>query len=244
MDGIAASDLALFLVATFLASALAGLAGFAFGLVAAAFWLHILSPLQTATLITVFGLIVQGLSVWRLRRALSLGRLWPFLAGAVIGAPIGVELLRGGDPQLIRRGVGALLLLFSLYAVARSKPAGVMAGGRAADGAIGVLSGVLGGATGLAGILPVVWCNLRGWPKDEQRAVFQTVAVTIFAVTALWLGIGGDVAADTAWLAAIGLPAVLAGTWAGLRLYGRLDDAAFRHAVLALLALSGVVLMW
>lgn len=244
MDGIAASDLALFLAATALASALAGLAGFAFGLVAAAFWLHILSPLQTATLITVFGLIVQGLSVWRLRRGLRVGRLWPFLAGAVIGAPIGVELLRGSDPQLIRRGVGALLLLFSLYAAMRSKPAGMAAGGRMADGAIGFLSGVLGGTTGLAGILPVVWCNLRGWPKDEQRTVFQTVAVAIFAVTALWLGIEGAVAADTAWLAAIGLPALLAGTWAGLRLYGRLDDAAFRHAVLALLALSGVALLW
>ncbi|MDB5376160.1 MAG: permease [Rubritepida sp.] len=244
MDGIALPDLTMFLAATFLASALAGLAGFAFGLLAAAFWLHILSPLQTTTLIVMFGLIVQGVSVWRVRRALSVARLWPFLVGAVLGVPIGVEFLRGGDPSLIRRGVGIVLLLFSFYAMARPRPGGVAAGGRAADGAVGLLSGVLGGATGLAGILPVVWCNLRGWPKDEQRAVFQTVAVAIFVATALWLRVEGSIAEDTVWLAVIGLPAVLAGTWTGLRLYGRLDDAAFRYAVLALLALSGVVLMW
>jgi uncharacterized protein len=70
MDGIALQDLVLFSAATLAASLIAGLAGFAFGLVAAAIWLHVLTPLQTTSLIVAFGLVVQGLSVWRLRRAL------------------------------------------------------------------------------------------------------------------------------------------------------------------------------
>jgi hypothetical protein len=56
-----------------------------------------------------------------------------------------------------------------------------------------------------------VWCSLRGWSKDEQRAVFQPVAVAIFAMTALWLGGTGLLAGDTIRLFAIGLPAVLTG---------------------------------
>jgi hypothetical protein len=48
-------DLTLFLAATFLAALVAGLAGFAFGLVAAAAWLHVLTPVQTASLIVAFG---------------------------------------------------------------------------------------------------------------------------------------------------------------------------------------------
>ena len=55
------------------------------------------------------------------------------------------------------------------------------AGGAAADAGIGFLNGVLGGITGLAGILVTIWCGLRGWPKDVQRTVFQPVAVAIFA---------------------------------------------------------------
>jgi hypothetical protein len=47
MDGTVL-DLTLFLSATFAAALVAGLAGFAFGLVAAAVWLHVLTPLQTA----------------------------------------------------------------------------------------------------------------------------------------------------------------------------------------------------
>ena len=68
-----ALNLAIYLTATFAAAMVTGLAGFAFGLVAAAAWLHILSPLQTATLIMAFGLVVQGFSVWKLRGALR----WP-----------------------------------------------------------------------------------------------------------------------------------------------------------------------
>lgn len=91
MDG-AIFDLTIFLGATFAAALVAGLAGFAFGIVAAAAWLHILTPLETATLIIGYGLIVQGISVWKLRNALSWDRLWPFLLGGAVGVPIGAGL--------------------------------------------------------------------------------------------------------------------------------------------------------
>ena len=56
-------ELPLFLLATFVGAVVAGLSGFAFGLVAASLWLYILTPLQSTTLIVAFGLIVQGYSV-------------------------------------------------------------------------------------------------------------------------------------------------------------------------------------
>src|SRR5262249_43299610 len=55
-------NLAIYLTATFAAALVTGVAGFAFGLVAAAVWLHILTPIQTATLIIAFGFVVQGRS--------------------------------------------------------------------------------------------------------------------------------------------------------------------------------------
>ena len=82
-----ALNLAIYLTATFAAALVTGLVGFAFGLVAAAAWLHILSPLQTATLIMAFGLVVQGVSVWKLRQALRWQRLWPFLSGPRSACP-------------------------------------------------------------------------------------------------------------------------------------------------------------
>jgi uncharacterized protein len=240
MDGLL--DIALFLGATFAAALVAGLAGFAFGLVAAAVWLHILTPLQAASLIIAFGLIVQGVAVWKLRGALAWTRLWPFLVGAAVGVPLGVWVLALADPAHVRRGVAVFLVLYGLYGLVRPALPAVKAGA-AADAGVGFLNGVLGGMTGLAGILVTIWCGLRGWKKDEQRAVFQPVGVAIFAMSAAWLGAKGAISLDIIKLFALGLPVLLAGTWLGLKLYGRLDEQGFRRVVLVLLLVSGVALL-
>jgi uncharacterized membrane protein YfcA len=234
-------QLALFLAATFAAALVTGLAGFAFGLVAAGVWLHVLSPVQTASLIIGFGLVVQGASVWKLRHALDWNRLWPFLLGGAIGVPVGVAALGWANPASIRVGVGVVLVLYAIHGLVRPALKPINAGAPA-DAGVGFLNGVLGGATGLAGILTTIWCGLRGWSKDQQRAVFQPVGVAIFAMSAAWIGANGAVSADTVKLFLIGLPVLLAGTWLGLRLYGRLDEAAFRKLVLFLLLMSGVAL--
>jgi uncharacterized membrane protein YfcA len=242
MDGITAETL-LFLFATFAGAFVAGLSGFAFGLVAASIWLYILTPLQTATLIVAFGLLIQGYSVWKLRKALDWRKLWPFLTGAALGVPAGVTLLIWSNPKSLRIAVGIVLIAYSLYAFLRPALKPVTAGGRAADAAAGFLNGVLGGLTGLAGILVTIWCSLRGWPKEVQRTIFQPVAVAVFLMSAIWLGAKGTVTVETAKLFVMGLPCVVAGTWLGLKMFGRIDETTFRKIVLALLFVSGVTLM-
>jgi uncharacterized membrane protein YfcA len=233
----------IFLVATFAGALIVGVTGFAFGLVAAALWLHVLTPIQTATLIIAYGLIVQGYAVIRLRRALNWRRLWPFLIGAALGVPAGVAVLGWANPAHVRAATGVFLILYSAYALLRPTLKPTTAGGAAADAGVGFLNGVLGGMTGLAGILVTIWCTIRGWPKDEQRAVFQPVGVAIFAMSAGWLGARGALSVDVMQLFLIGLPALALGTWLGFKLYGRLDEAAFRKIVLVLLLISGVTLI-
>ena len=166
----------LFLSGTFLAALVAGLGGFAFGIVAAAVWLYILTPLQTATLIMGLGLVMQAYSVWKSRHALHWRRLTPILVGTALGVPLGVFALSHADPRYLRLGIGAVLVLFSLYGLWRPTLQPIKARAMVGDLGAGFLNGVLGGATGLAGIVAVIWCQLRGcWAKDQQRAVFQPV---------------------------------------------------------------------
>ena len=234
-------NLAIFVAATFLAAFVTGISGFAFGLIAAGIWLHVITPLQTAALIVAFGLLAQGTSVWKLRHALNWSRLWPFLLGGALGVPVGVGILEWMSPRYLREGVGAVLILYSLYSLARPNLK-LPATNPVIDAGIGFLNGILGGATGLAGIIVAVWCGLLAWPKDQQRAVFQPVAVAVFLMSAGWLGAKGAVSWDIAWLFVIGLPALTCGLWLGLKLYGRLDEQAFRKLILLLLLVSGVSL--
>jgi uncharacterized protein len=236
-------ELPIFLAATFAGALVAGLSGFAFGLVAASIWLHVLTPLQTATLIIAFGLIVQGYSVWKLRRALAFTKLWPFVLGTALGVPVGVSILTWANPVHVRISVGAFLVLYCLYALFRPAISPINTGGAAIDAGIGFLNGLVGGITGLAGILVTIWCGLRGWSKDVQRAVFQPVAVATFLMSALWIGAKGAITPETFKLFVTGLPALFAGTWLGMKLFGRLDEAAFRKVVLVLLLASGIMLI-
>ena len=162
-------DLLLFATGTFAAALVTGIPGFAFGIVAAAAWLHFLPPAQTTALIVAYGLIVQGISVWKLRRSIQRSRLLPFLLGGAIGAPLGVELLHRVPPGALRISVGIVLIIFSLYSLMRPQLAPLRAG-KAADGSIGILNGIIGGATGLAGIVVTIWCTLQGWPRDTSDA--------------------------------------------------------------------------
>ena len=135
-------------------------------------------------------------------------------------------------------------MLFSLYSLARPQLGKVTTGGRCADGGVGVANGVLGGTTGFAGIVrDDLVHGARLAAGTSSAPIFQPTGVAVFLGTALLLGGTGMVPADTVRLFLIGLPALLVGTWAGLKLYGHLDEAGFRRVVLGLLLISGLALV-
>jgi uncharacterized membrane protein YfcA len=53
----------------------------------------------------------------------------------------------------------------------------------------------------------------------------------------------GTVAAETAKLFVMGLPCIMTGTWLGLKLFEYVDEAMFRKIVVALLLISGAMLI-
>jgi len=236
-------SLAVFLLGTFAAAFVTGVAGFAFGMVAAGIWLFALAPAQTATLIVAYALLVQGHATWKLRHTINIPRLLPFVVGSAAGIPIGLAILEWVPALQLQTGIGVLLILFGLYNLTRPKMPDMKRAGRAGDASVGLLNGVLGGSTGLGGILPTLWCVLRGWPRDEHRAVSQPTAAATFLMSILTFGGAGFVTPGTARLFLIGLPVLAAGTLLGWACYGRLDEVSFRKVVLSLLLISGCMLL-
>jgi uncharacterized protein len=234
--------LAFFLFAAFAGGFASGLAGFAMGFVVSGIWLHILTPVQTTVLIVGYGLLTQGYGVWKLRHELTWKSIAPFIIGGMIGVPIGTIVLTYLNPAYLRTGVGVLLVIYGTYGLAQPKLK-PLPSNRLIDAGVGLANGVLAGLTGLPGFIITVWCQLRGWKKDLQRAIFQPVMLAAIAANFVSLGIAGAITADVMRLCLIGLPAMLAGLWVGFKLYGKLDDAAFRKVILVLLLLAGLGLI-
>jgi uncharacterized membrane protein YfcA len=239
MDGI---TLAFFLAAAFFGGLVSGLSGFAMGLVVSGVWLHIITPDQNALLIVLCGLVTQGSGIWRVRHAMRWRTVLPFIIGGAVGVPAGTLLLTTVDQGTLRVTIGILLVLYSLYGLLRPalKP---VEGGIPAELGVGVANGLIGGLTGLGGIAVTIWCQLRGGPKDAQRAIFQPVMFATFAMTAVSLAVAGAYTREAMKLYALALPALVVGIWCGLKLYGKLDDTAFRCVILILLLASGISLV-
>lgn len=240
MDG---PILALFIASTFVGGIVSGLAGFAMGLVVSGIWLHLLTPAQTAALIVGYGLLVQSYSIWKIRHALDLRTLAPFIGGGLLGVPLGAALLGYIRPDFVRDGVGVLLIAYAGYFLLKPHVHTVRPS-LPADVSVGFFNGILGGMTGLAGPIITIWCQLRGFRRDQQRAVFQPVILASFVLTAISLTVNGTVTADLMRIYLYGLPALGAGLWLGLKLYGHLNELTFRRIVLVLLMLSGLALVF
>jgi uncharacterized membrane protein YfcA len=235
--------LALVWLGGFLGGVAAGAAGFAFGVVASSIWLHAISPIHAAFLVMSNGLINQiGLS-WKLRGAMDMRRLSPFLIGGVIGIPIGVAMVVKSNPGAIRTALAGFMVAYGVFALAAPRLRHITWGGRVADGAIGFVGGFLGGLAGLSGIVPAIWTRLRGWPKDAARGVYQPFILVAHLLSVILLGaVALDRAGIMLFLAS--LPAVLIGLGIGWTVYGRLDERLFHKVFSALLIASGLLLIF
>ena len=241
MSALPLTELALVATA-FVAAIVSGLAGFAFALVAAGVFMHLLPPATAAAVLIASVVALQIWPIVRLRGAVRWRRLWPFLAGGVPGVPLGVAIVDRIDAGTFRGLVGLFLVAYSVWTLLRPRPA-VVDAGPVADGAIGFVGGVMGGMAGFAGAVPTVWCGLRGWNKDEQRAVFQPYILAMQGFALAWLWAEGRIDRLAVTTFVLCAPVMALGVWLGLRLYARVDEKQFRSIVLWLLLASGATLI-
>lgn len=177
-----------------------------------------------------------------MRRGFNWPLLWPFLLGGLAGIPLGVLILPHLDMDWFKAVLGALLALWCpVMLMAQRLPR--IGGNRWGDGAVGLVGGVMGGIGGFAGSVPTLWCTLRGFGKDTQRAVIQNFNLSMLAVTMATYLATGIVTRDMAPMFAVVAPAMLIPTLLGTRLYIGISEVAFRRLVLGLLTCSGLTLL-
>lgn len=242
MFGIPIATLSVLWAGAFIGALAAGGAGFAFALAASAIWLHALDPLQTTALIVACGSVLHVTLVWPIRRSINGARLAPFLVGAIIGVPLGVVLLTHINPSPLKMALGVGLAAYATYALIAPKLPVIAFGGRAANAGIGFIGGILGGIGGWSGVIPTIWTQLRGWPKDVARGVYQPFILFAHIITLTAVGLVGIDARSWA-LVALALPPLALGAYLGLKIYGRLDERRFKQMLAVLILLSGLTLL-
>ncbi len=143
-------------------------------------WLYVLPPTVAVPLVLICSVIAQTSTMPSIWRTIDFKLVWPFLIGGLAGVPVGTLLIasrRSRHIQTERRRVAAGV---SNRAVFPARADGIQlwrANGRCRI--VGFAGGILGGLAGLSGPLPILWASVRGWNKEERRAIFQTFNWTV-----------------------------------------------------------------
>ena len=234
----------LLLFGAFFAGIVQGATGFGSGIVLNAFWLHILEPSAAISLNIVSCLFVSALPIYKLRKTLDFSKLKSFVFFGVIGIPTGLLILTMTDPSIFKTTVGFILVIFSIWKFKSKDILINFKSNPALDKLIGFISGILGGFAALGGILPTIWVNLQRLPKNTQRGTYEPFIFITSIAAVISFYFAGFLTLDIFYNFLKAFPALMLGSWIGIKIYALINEALFRHVILGLIFLAGLVLLF
>ncbi len=237
------SDMWMLAFGAAIAGLVQGISGFAFSMVAMSIWVWTIDPILAAPMAVFGGWFGQVMSAIRIRRGLQLHLIWPYLLGAAIGIPIGQQLLPYLNPDQFKLVLGSLLVVCCSAMLATARLPHLTHGGKVADAGVGLLGGVMAPLSGFSGLAPALWASLRGYNKDEHRAVLQNFNLIVLSATVASNVFYGRLnRGHIPQMAVVAGALILPAIW-GSKIYVGMSAAAFRKTVLWLLVLAGVTML-
>lgn len=182
-------------------------------------------------------LLMLGLS-WR---SVDVRAVLPFLAVAAVGIPLGVQLLQRVEGVWLVGALGAFLIAFGLYRLARPHMPRLQH--PLLTVGLGLLSGLFGGAYNTSGPFAVLYGSLQRWSPTEFRANLQGFFVVTSALIAFSQGASG-LWTERVWALFIAaLPLMAVAVLVGNRLTRRLSGARFERLLNGALVALGIALL-
>lgn len=157
-----------------------------------------------------------------------------------IGTLIGTAFLVRGDTAATTTALGATLIIYAGYTLLSPQRRVASAAERWLSPLVGLMTGIVSGATGIFVIPAVPYLQALGLARDDLvQALGLSFTVSTLALAA-GLGLHGVVAVERLGISALALIPALVGMWAGQRLRKRLPAEIFRRIFLHALLLLGM----
>ena len=237
---------ALIVIIVSIAAFMQSLTGFGFALVVMPLLTIVLGVRIAAPLVALAGLTVYTINLIRYRQAINVGEAARLAMASAIGVPIGVWVLSNADEMVVNRLLGLLLIAYAAYTsydqLAQPVVRRVLSGRWVYPA--GFAAGCLGGAYNTPGPPVIVYGSLRQWPKEEFRAVLQTLFflnATLVVVSHL---LARNVTKEVLMFYLYAAPALVVGILAGSRVDRKINGNRFRIIVTVMILILGLALLF
>ena len=177
----------------------------------------------------------------KMRKDLDGKKILPLCIAAVPGIVLGSTLLKQIDPAIIRRSLGILLVIYSLYSLfASPKPRKLH---KAWSWVAGFSSGAIGAAFSAGGPPTIIYTAMNDWEKDSIKATLSVFFLFNSYLIAAVHAIDGLTTLETFTYFMISAPVVLLGTVLGSISYGKIPHALYLKIIFAFLVLMGIMMI-
>jgi uncharacterized protein len=169
-------------------------------------------------------------------------RLWPSMAGTVIGIWLNAGMLSGPYARYGAIVLGLLLVIYAVVGLSKFSFSVARSNEKWIGGIVGLITGVVSAATGVQVIPSMPFLQAIGMEKDElvqALGVFFTVATLALAFTLTSAGLLG---ASTALPGAVAMASAFAGMFIGQAVRSRMQPEAFRRWFLIAMIFLGLYL--
>jgi uncharacterized membrane protein YfcA len=223
------------------AAVVQGASGFGFSLVAVPLLAVAAGPKDAVVLASVLAVVsTAGLAV-RFRDQVDRPLALRLLAGACVGLPFGAVVLQVVPADALLLTIGVVVLAFTVVLARRGgQPAPAGAAGTGSDVGAGLLCGLLTTSVGTNGPPVVLRLQAHGLPAGRFRATASAVFVGCNLAAVVIFAAGGRVDRELLVQAAVAVPGLVLGLWAGDRVHRRLPAERFRSMVLGLMVLTAL----
>jgi uncharacterized membrane protein YfcA len=170
-------------------------------------------------------------------------RLWPLMAGTVIGIWLNAGMLTGPYARYGTIILGALLAIYAVVGLSKFSFSVARSNEKWIGAIVGLITGAISAATGVQVIPSMPFMQAIGMEKDElvqALGVFFTVATVALAFN---LTSAGLISAATALPGAIAMAASFAGMFIGQAARTRIQPEVFRRWFLISMIFLGIYLI-
>ncbi|MBM3545328.1 MAG: sulfite exporter TauE/SafE family protein [Alphaproteobacteria bacterium] len=216
-----------------------GYSGFGMGLMIVPLLSLVLVPQDAVIIVLIFGVTVALKQLPGLWQHIDWRGLKLLMPVAILTTPVGTWMLGVASPTALRLGLSVAVIAVAILFLVGFRLTG--APGKGTIVATGALAGMMNGVAGLSGP-PLVFLYLT---RADSLSVGRSTLIAFFFVTdaaaLLFAWYGGIVRHETATMALLLIPFLLAGVFVGERAFRGTSPERFRQVVLWLLVFTGIV---
>ncbi len=234
------AELLIVAAAVFAGGVVQGCTGFGLGLVAAPCLMLILSQKVVVPMLVIISGLNSLIIAVEARRHVRAGIFLPLAVGGALGLPGGIYILNNLNTTLFKILAGILVAVFAVVLLTGwRRPA---RNHRFVLFPVGLVSGVIGGSTAMGGPPAILFLANQNTPKEVFRANLVAYFFLLNCASASMLTFIGLMNARVVGHAALTLPALLLGTYIGVKASRRIPQRVFMKVAMTLVAVMGLVL--